>query len=108
MTVMSDIYIDQPTSFSTEEIGAARSVFLQYSEEKQIQLLAVMPKEEAIAILAHCSVAYVQHLLDQLEKHGYEKRTSEYARELGFISSQATMRGVLKQKLVRLFGAVFK
>lgn len=89
MTVMSNTYAGHPPHFSKEEIGAARNAFLQYDDEKQIQLLTVMSIEEAVAILHHCSVAHVQMLLDALDKEGHDKRARHFAMILGFIHSEA-------------------
>ncbi|MDG3088933.1 magnesium transporter [Vibrio hannami] len=89
MTVMSNIYIEQTTPFSSAEIGAARNAFLQYEEEKQIELLAVMPIEEAVGILSHCTVVYVQHLIQEMESRGHHKRARHFAHQMGFIRSEA-------------------
>ncbi|MEI8672652.1 magnesium transporter [Vibrio sp. SA48] len=88
MTVMSNIYIENSPSFSQEEIGAARNAFLQYEQEKQVHLLTVMPIEEAVAILRHCSVGYVQQLLTELDKDGHDMCARHYANQLGFIYSE--------------------
>ncbi|ATC56699.1 magnesium transporter [Vibrio anguillarum] len=88
MTVMSNIYIENSPNFSLEEIGAARNAFLQYEQQKQVHLLAVMPIEEAVAILRHCTIGYVQQLLSELDKGGYDIRARHYANQLGLIYSE--------------------
>tara|TARA_Y100001960_G_scaffold315083_1_gene380116 strand:- start:3861 stop:4706 length:846 start_codon:yes stop_codon:yes gene_type:complete len=88
MTVMSNTYIENNAHFSQEEIGAARNAFLQYEQPQQIHLLTVMPIEEAVAILHHCSVGYVQQLITMLEKEGHDKRARHYAHQLGFLHSE--------------------
>ncbi|WP_375754151.1 magnesium transporter [Vibrio sp. HN007] len=93
MTVMSNIYIEQSSPFSSAEIGAARNAFLQYDQDKQIELLAVMPIEEAVGILSHCTVVYVQHLIQELEVRGYDKRARHFAHQMGFIRSEAETAG---------------
>ncbi|NVD05738.1 magnesium transporter [Vibrio sp. JPW-9-11-11] len=88
MTVMSNTYIENSPNFSQEEIGAARNAFLQYDQAQQVHLLTVMPVEEAVAILHHCSVGYVQHLISALENQGHDKLARHYAHQLGFILSE--------------------
>ncbi|MCF9489866.1 magnesium transporter, partial [Vibrio parahaemolyticus] len=88
MTVMNNYYIENNAYFSQEEIGAARNAFLQYDEQTQVHLLTVMPIDEAVAILHHCSVGYVQHLLNLLDKEDHDKRARHYAHRLGFIHSE--------------------
>lgn len=96
MTVMSNTFIDTACPYSSDEIGAARNAFLQYEEEQQIHLLTVMPIEEAVGILEHCSVGYVQHLIQQLDHQGFDKRARHYAHQLGFIRSEVeTAQGYL-------------
>ncbi|MDB1123083.1 magnesium transporter [Vibrio algarum] len=89
MTVINHEYLDTTASFSYKEIGAARNAFLKYEEVQQIHLLTVMPIEEAVAILEHCTVGYVQHLIQQLELQGFDKQARHYANRLGFIRSEA-------------------
>ncbi|RJX74456.1 magnesium transporter [Vibrio sinensis] len=91
MTVMNNTFIENTPAFSQEEIGAARNAFLKYDSEQQVHLLTVMPIEEAVAILHHCSVGYVQQLISQLESKGYDKRARHYAHRLGFIHSEAEL-----------------
>ncbi len=88
MTVMNNYYIENNAYFSQEEIGAARNAFLQYDEQTQVHLLTVMPIDEAVAILHHCSVGYVQYLLNLLDKEDHDKRARHYAHRLGFIHSE--------------------
>jgi len=88
MTVMSNTYIENTPHFSQEEIGAARNAFLQYEQAQQVHLLTVMPVEEAVGILHHCSVGYVQQLISALELDGYDKLARHYAHQLGFIHSE--------------------
>lgn len=89
MRVMNTTYTETTPSFSQDEIGAARSAFLKYEQDHQVYLLTVMPMEEAVAILRSCSVAYVQHLLEQLESNNQEKLARHYANRLGLIFSEA-------------------
>ncbi|WP_162047125.1 magnesium transporter [Vibrio taketomensis] len=88
MTVMNNIYMENSVNFSKEEIGAARNAFLKYDQTQQVNLLGVMPIEEAVAILRHCSLGYVQQLLSQLELHGKDKLARHYAHQLGLIYSE--------------------
>lgn len=88
MTVMNNTFIENAPHFSQEEIGAARNAFLRYDQQQQVHLLTVMPVEEAVAILHHCSVGYVQQLISLLENDGYDKRARHFAHQLGFIHSE--------------------
>jgi len=88
MTVMSNTYIENTPHFSNEEIGAARNAFLRYEQTQQVHLLTVMPVEEAVAILHHCSISYVQQLISALEIEGYDKLARHYAHQLGLIHSE--------------------
>lgn len=47
-----------------------------------------MPIEEAVAILHHCSVGYVQQLISVLENEGHDKLARHYAHQLGLIHSE--------------------
>lgn len=89
MTVINHDFLETNSTFSFAEIGAARNAFLQYEEAHQVHLLTVMPIEEAVAILEHCTVGYVQHLIQQLEIEGFDKQARHYANRLGFIRSEA-------------------
>ncbi|WP_114767157.1 magnesium transporter [Vibrio rhodolitus] len=88
MTVMNNIYMENSPNFSAEEIGAARNAFLKYEQTQQVHLLTVMPLEEAVAILQHCSLGYVQQLISQLEVNGQDKLARHYAHQLGLIYSE--------------------
>ncbi|WP_194439400.1 magnesium transporter [Vibrio fluminensis] len=88
MTVMNNIYMENTPNFSVEEIGAARNAFLKYEQTQQVHLLTVMPLEEAVAILQHCSLGYVQQLISQLELNGQDKLARHYAHQLGLIYSE--------------------
>ncbi|WP_038173890.1 magnesium transporter [Vibrio pacinii] len=88
MTVMNNTYIENNQHFSQQEIGAARNAFLQYEQNQQVHLLTVMPVEEAVAILNHCSIGYVQQLISALEHEGHDKQARHYAHQLGFIHSE--------------------
>ncbi|MGF1908973.1 magnesium transporter [Vibrio kasasachensis] len=88
MTVMNGIYMENSPNFSVEEIGAARNAFLKYEPNQQVHLLTVMPIEEAVAILQHCSLGYVQQLISQLEIQGKDKLARHYAHQLGLIYSE--------------------
>ncbi|NVC93842.1 magnesium transporter [Vibrio natriegens] len=89
MTVMNNTFIETTPNFSAVEIGAARNAFLQYERDKQLQLLSIMPIDEAVGILQHCSVAYVNSLIAQLEQAGHDKRARHYAHQLGLHISEA-------------------
>ncbi|END5248070.1 magnesium transporter [Vibrio parahaemolyticus] len=67
MTVMNNTFIETTPNFSEVEIGAARNAFLKYDQEQQLHLLTIMPIDEAVGILKHCSVGYVNSLMSQLE-----------------------------------------
>ncbi|MDN3698988.1 MULTISPECIES: magnesium transporter [Vibrio] len=96
MTVMNNIFQHHNTHFSNAEISAATNAFLQYEQSHQIHLLTVMSIEEAVGVLNHCTVGYVQELLSLLELEGYDKRARHYAHQLGFIRSEAeTTQGYL-------------
>ncbi|GLO61775.1 hypothetical protein MACH09_22830 [Vibrio sp. MACH09] len=96
MTVMNNIFIETACPYSNDEIGAAKNAFLKYEEQQQVHLLSVMPIEQAVGILENCSVNYVQHLIQQLELTGFDKRARHYAHQLGFIRSEAeTAKGYL-------------
>ncbi len=88
MTVMNNIYVENSPNFSVEEIGAARNAFLKYDQAQQVDLLKVMPLEEAVAILQHCSVSYVQRLISDLALQGKDKLARHYANRLGLIYSE--------------------
>ncbi len=88
MTVMNNTLVENNTYFSQEEIGAARNAFLQYERDKQVHLLTVMPIEEAAAVLHHCSLSHVQHLINELELLGEDKLARHYAHRLGLIHSE--------------------
>lgn len=96
MTVMNNTFIETTPNFSAVEIGAARNAFLQYERDKQLQLLSIMPIDEAVGILQHCSVANVNSLIAQLEQAGHDKRARHYAHQLGLhISEVDTPDGYL-------------
>ncbi|KII77464.1 magnesium transporter [Vibrio renipiscarius] len=88
MTVMNNIYVENAPHFSVEEIGAARNAFLKYEQAQQVNLLAVMPIDEAVAILQHCSLGYVQQLIHQLEGQGHDRLARHYASRLGLYYSE--------------------
>lgn len=87
MTVMSNTFIQSACPYSVDEIGAATNAFLQYEEEQQVHLLTVMPEDEAVGILSNCSVSYVQYLLGQMSKNGFEQRAKQFTKLLGFVPS---------------------
>ncbi|CAM4062782.1 MULTISPECIES: magnesium transporter [Vibrio] len=89
MTVMNTALTHDETLFSSEEIYAATNAFLKYEEKQQIKLLQVMPIEEAVAVLHQCSVAFVQHIIAELEVIGEDVRARHFAHQLGFIRSEA-------------------
>ncbi|WP_329350186.1 magnesium transporter [Vibrio natriegens] len=93
MTVMNNTFIETTPNFSAVEIGAARNAFLQYERDKQLQLLSIMPIDEAVGILQHCSVAYVNSLIAQLEQAGHDKRARHYAHQLGLHISEVDTPG---------------
>ena len=89
MTVMNNQCMNYVEPFSLDEIGAARNAFLKYESVKQVQLLAVMPIEEAVAILHNCTIGHVQTLLRELDREGHDKLARHYAHQLGLIHSEA-------------------
>ncbi|EGR0226033.1 Mg2+ transporter mgtE [Vibrio parahaemolyticus] len=88
MTVMNNTFIETTLNFSEVEIGAARNAFLKYDQEQQLHLLTIMPIDEAVGILKHCSVGYVNSLMSQLEHAGHDKRARHYAHQLGLHVSE--------------------
>ncbi|WCE29177.1 hypothetical protein [Vibrio sp. SCSIO 43137] len=84
---MSNTFIRPARPYSVDEIGAATNAFLQYEEEQQVHLLTVMPEDEAVGILSNCSVSYVQYLLGQMSKNGFEQRAKQFTKLLGFVLS---------------------
>ncbi|TPA37320.1 magnesium transporter [Vibrio parahaemolyticus] len=88
MTVMNNTFIETTPNFSEVEIGAARNAFLKYDQEQQLHLLTIMPIDEAVGILKHCSVGYVNSLMSQLEHTGHDKRARHYAHQLGLHVSE--------------------
>ncbi|TON87901.1 Mg2+ transporter mgtE [Vibrio parahaemolyticus] len=88
MTVMNNTFIETTPNFSEVEIGAARNAFLKYDQEQQLHLLTIMPIDEAVGILKHCSVGYVNSLMSQLEYAGHDKRARHYAHQLGLHVSE--------------------
>lgn len=90
MTVMNNTF-DNTATFSTSEIVAARNAFLQYELTRQAELLTVMPIEESMGVLRHCSVAHVQHLLDILGEQGHQRQADEYAHRLGVIPPRTNL-----------------
>ncbi|TBT35919.1 magnesium transporter [Vibrio parahaemolyticus] len=96
MTVMNNTFIETTPNFSEVEIGAARNAFLKYDQEQQLHLLTIMPIDEAVGILKHCSVGYVNSLMSQLEHAGHDKRARHYAHQLGLhVSEVDTPEGYL-------------
>ncbi|ALG52709.1 TPA: magnesium transporter [Vibrio parahaemolyticus] len=88
MTVMNNTFIETTPNFSEVEIGAARNAFLKYDQEQQLHLLTIMPIDEAVGILKHCSVGYVNSLMSHLEHAGHDKRARHYAHQLGLHVSE--------------------
>ncbi|EIA0901431.1 magnesium transporter [Vibrio parahaemolyticus] len=88
MTVMNNTFIETTPNFSEVEIGAACNAFLKYDQEQQLHLLTIMPIDEAVGILKHCSVGYVNSLMSQLEHAGHDKRARHYAHQLGLHVSE--------------------
>ncbi|EGQ8525839.1 magnesium transporter [Vibrio parahaemolyticus] len=88
MTVMNNTFIETTPNFSEVEIGAARNAFLKYDQEQQLHLLTIMPIDQAVGILKHCSVGYVNSLMSQLEHAGHDKRARHYAHQLGLHVSE--------------------
>ncbi|EGR3131472.1 magnesium transporter [Vibrio parahaemolyticus] len=101
MTVMNNTFIETTLNFSEVEIGAARNAFLKYDQEQQLHLLTIMPIDEAVGILKHCSVGYVNSLMSQLEHAGHDKRARHYAHQLGLhVSEVDTPDGYLSTGVV--------
>ena len=88
MAVMNCVTPIEKNEFAQQEILAARNAFLQYNEQKQAELLVVMPINEAVAVLSECSINHVQALLDQLDTMGEEVRKRHFAHGLGLICSE--------------------
>ncbi len=88
MTVMSNTYFDNRNHFSKQEIGAARNAWLRYERHQQLHLLNVMPIDEAVAILQHCSISYAQKMILALEAQGKQSRANHYAKQLGLKTSK--------------------
>lgn len=94
MTVMSNTYIENTAPrFSEEEISAATKAFLQYETDQQLNLLTVMPIDEAVGVLQHCALGQVQFLIEELDLQGHDKRARLYAHHLGLIHSEAETTG---------------
>ncbi|TON92853.1 Mg2+ transporter mgtE [Vibrio parahaemolyticus] len=101
MTVMNNTFIETTPNFSEVEIGAAHNAFLKYDQEQQLHLLTIMPIDEAVGILKHCSVGYVNSLMSQLEHAGHDKRARHYAHQLGLhVSEVDTPDGYLSTGVV--------
>ncbi|MGR5529565.1 magnesium transporter [Vibrio alfacsensis] len=101
MTVMNNTFIETTPNFSQVEIGAARNAFLKYEQEQQLHLLTIMPIDEAVGILQHCSVGYVNGLIAQLEQAGHDKRARHYAHQLGLHMSEVdTPKGYLSTSVI--------
>ncbi|WP_428771355.1 magnesium transporter [Vibrio sp.] len=102
MSVMSKTYSETSGRYSVAEIGAARKAFLHHDLDQQLKLLKVMPIEEAVAILNHCSVGYVHSLLANLELLGEDKRARHFAHQLGLIHSEVeTASGYLETSVLQ-------
>ncbi|SIO36712.1 hypothetical protein [Salinivibrio sp. ES.052] len=87
MTVMNNTF-NYTATFSTTEIVAARNAFLQYDFDKQVALLTVMPIDESMGVMHHCSVVHVQHLLEALREQGHQRQADDYAHRLGLVSPE--------------------
>ncbi|CAH0526784.1 magnesium transporter [Vibrio hippocampi] len=92
MTVMNNTML-ATTDFSIEEICAATQAFLKYDNQQQLNLLTVMPIDEAVGVLQHCALGKVQHLIEQLDQLGHDKRARHFAHQLGLIHSEAETNG---------------
>ncbi|MBF8999250.1 MULTISPECIES: magnesium transporter [Vibrio] len=88
MTVMNNHCMNNAKPFSIDEIGAARNAFLQYEPVKQVELLSVMPTDEAVGILSHCSITHVQDLLCDLDAQGHKTLAHQYAKQLGMVYAE--------------------
>lgn len=93
MAVMNCVTSIEKNEFAQQEILAARNAFLQYNEQKQAELLVVMPINEAVAVLSECSISHVQSLLDKLDCMGEEVRKRHFAHGLGLICSEVETTG---------------
>lgn len=93
MAVMNCVTSIEKNEFAQQEILAARNAFLQYNEQKQAELLVVMPINEAVAVLSECSINHVQSLLDKLDTMGEEVRKRHFAHGLGLICSEVETTG---------------
>ncbi|MFD2179874.1 magnesium transporter [Veronia pacifica] len=79
-----------PTS---HEIEAATKAFLLHNLEQKIHLLAVMPVQEAVAILNRCPLSMVRVLLDKLAEQDEVVRVRQIASGLGLINSEVEPDG---------------
>ncbi len=100
MTVMSNTYIQETFPYSSKEILAAKNAFLQYDREQQLHLLTLMPLDEAVGILSHCSVGHVQQLIVQLEQEEHGKRAAYFAHHLGFSCLNVENQTVSKKRSI--------
>jgi Mg/Co/Ni transporter MgtE len=96
MSVMNNTIVENGPDFSQDEIGAATKAFLKYDTAAQLNLLTVMPLDEAVGVLRHCALGEVQHLIQQLDLLGEGKLARHFAHQLGLIHSEAeTTQGYL-------------
>lgn len=84
---------NQPNTFATRDIEAARSAFLFHNNNERVRLLAVMPVSEAMAVLNLCPVGLARQLLDELAETGEVVRVRQIATGLGLMSSEAELDG---------------
>ncbi|MEH6452326.1 MAG: magnesium transporter [Psychromonas sp.] len=96
MSITNDTYLANTPHFSQDEIAEVTKEFIKYDIKEQLNLLTVLPIDEAVYILRHCSLGEVQHLIQQLDLLGEDKLARHFAHQLGLIHSEAeTIKGYL-------------
>lgn len=63
--------------------------FIQSNDDRQLQFLMLNEIEYCVFVLQHCPHGHVQHLLEELEMLGHDKKVRYIAMQLGIIHSEA-------------------
>ncbi|WP_234495674.1 magnesium transporter [Vibrio maritimus] len=63
--------------------------FVHSSDDRQLQFLMLNDVEHCVFVLQHCPHGQVQHLLEELEMLGHDKKVRYIAMQLGIIHSEA-------------------
>lgn len=63
--------------------------FVHSSDDRQLQFLMLNDVEHCVFVLQHCPHGQVQHLLEELETLGHDKKVRYIAMQLGIIHSEA-------------------